>query len=74
VAHVDVSMHTPSTPLTWQFGAGAPELELLELVLEELELLELLPVELEVLELELLAVGVQHSSLTGPGQWPGVEA
>jgi hypothetical protein len=60
-------MQTPSTPLTWQVGGGAPELELLlELELEP-------PVELELLELELVPVGVQHSSLAGPGQNPGVE-
>jgi hypothetical protein len=58
-------MQTPSTPLTWQVGGGAPELELL--------LLELEPLELELLELTLVPVGVQHSSLAGPGQNPGVE-
>ena len=50
-------MQTPLTPSTSQVGGGAPEMELLELEL----LLEVLP------------VGVQHSSLAEPGQWPGVE-
>jgi hypothetical protein len=40
-AQTEVSMQTPSMPLTWQVGGGAPELVLV-LVLDDDELLELL--------------------------------
>src|ERR1700677_1923977 len=74
VAHWVVRMQVPSTPLTSHVAGGAP--------LDEVELDDelLLDVDDEVLvevddeELELEPLGVQHSMLAAPGQYPGVDA